>query len=530
MKKKETLKIAAMFIMLTLYFIGFSCYGTNVYEKFFQSNARFDEGTVIGPESFDHATKVQALRTLTEKVTAWQLDALLTFQYVEKSANISTNLIEFQIEKSVEEAATGQKNELYTTVSAERLQAELDEQFPLLHDTQLDVETLASDIADIGDYLKSDETVIDLTLYMNEEAKQSIAAEILTGTVSEPLAKFVEKNPSIPVKSGEMVSFNEWLSTTQYEELDNESINILSSALYQLVMQTNFVVLEKNQSMALPDDIELGYEAKVDLANSQDFIFLNENNAGYTVEWQVREGKVYGVLKGMPFYYTYKTLLKNKAALRPKTILHFNPNLPYGTMRVERFGENGMMIDVYRQTREGTLELKEEKVAEDFYLPVHQIEWHSSQDPPPEPVEDDQTIPNPETDSDAETGANTETSTNAETGANTETSTNAETDANTETSTNAETDANTETSTNAETDANTETSTNAETDANTETSTNAETDANTETSTNAETDANTETSTNAGTDTTTEKEPTIETDPETNTIEEKRVLRRRITN
>ncbi|MGG3450847.1 G5 domain-containing protein [Domibacillus aminovorans] len=437
MKKKETVKIAAMFMMLTLYFIGFSYYGTAVYEKFFQSNERFDEGTMIGSESFDHVTKVEAMRTLTEKVTAWQLDRVLTFQYVEKSANISTNLIEFQIEKSIEKAVTGQKSKLYTTVSAERLQAELDEQFPLLRDTTFDIETLTSDIADIGDYLKPEETIIDLTLYMNEEAKQSIAAEALTGTVSEPLAAFIKTNSSIPVKSGDVVSFNKWLSSTQYGELDNESINILSSALYRLVMQTNFVLLEKNQSIALPDDLELGYEAKVDQANDQDFIFLNENNTSYTVEWKVLDGKLYGVLKGMPFYYTYMPVLKNKAELPTKTILQFDPSMPYGTTRVERFGESGVMIDVYRQTREGTLKLKEEKVAEDFYLPVHQFEWHSTQDPPPEsepkPVEpnvDSEMITNQETDPNANT--ETDINTNKETDVNKETSTNAGTDSTTE--------------------------------------------------------------------------------------------------
>lgn len=428
MKKKETVKIAAMFALLTLYFIGFSYYGTAVYEKFFQSDERFDEGTMIGPESFDHATKAEAMRTLTEKVTAWQLGRMLTFQYAEKSANVSTNLIEFQIEKSIEKAVTGQKNELYTTVSTERLQAELDEQFPLLRDTPLDMETLASDIADIGDYLKPDETVIDLTLYMNEEAKQSIAVEALTGTVTESLVAFIQTNPSISVKSGGVVSFNQWLSTTQYGELDNESINILSSALYRIVMQTNFVVLEKNQSRTLPDKIDLGYEAKVDEANGQDFLFLNENQTSYTVQWQVRDGKVYSMLKGVPFYYTYKPVLKNKTELRPKTILRFDPDMPYGKTRVERFGESGVMIDVYRQTREGTFKRKEEKAAEDFYLPVHQIEWYSSQDPPPEPepepVEpiepntDGETMPDPETDPNA--NVETDTNTNTETTSTTE--------------------------------------------------------------------------------------------------------------
>lgn len=420
MKKKETVKIAAMFMMLTLYFIGFSYYGTAAYEKIFQSNERFDEGTVIGSESLDHATKAEAMRTLTETVTAWQIDAVLTFQYVEKSASISTNLVEFQIEKSIEKAVPGRKNELYTSVSIQRLQEQLDEQFPALRDTPLNVEMLASDIADIGDYLQPNETVIDLTLYMNEEAKQSIAAESLTGTTAEPLVAFLKTNPSIPVKSGEVVSFNQWLSTAQSGNLlDKESINLLSSALYRLVMQTNFVILEKNQSIALPDKIDLGYEAKVDEANGQDFLFLNENNTSYTVEWQVINGKVHVVLKGIPFYYTYTPVLKNKAELEPKTILQFDPRMPYGTTRVERFGESGMMIDVYRQMREGAFELKEDKIAEDFYLPVHQIEWHSSQDPPPDPNLE----PELDTDQDVDNENGVETESNLNPGTRSDTGT-----------------------------------------------------------------------------------------------------------
>jgi hypothetical protein len=403
MKNTDFIKVAGILIFLTIYFIGFSYYGANLFEKLFQSNTKFDEGTVIGSESMDKMTKVDALRTLNEQVEAWQKKTTLTFQYVEKKAGIGTNLVEFQVEKSVKEAVTGQDNELLTTVSTDRLQAEVLEQFPALNKTQINFDMLASDIADVGDYLKSGETVIDLTLYVSEEAKQSIVAEVLQGSVNESMAAFIEQHQSLDIKQGDIVSFNEWIDGTNDDKLDEKSLNMFSSALYQLVMKTNFVLLEKNQSTDLPEYVELGYEAKVNEMKDQDFVFMNGNNVNYTIEWKVADGKLYGAIKGVPFYYTYKPVFKNKSTLKPKTILHFSPALAYGTMRVERFGESGTMINVYRSMMEGSEKLKEEKVAEDFYPPIHQIELYSSQDPPPEPEPEEDTADNTETNTNTET-------------------------------------------------------------------------------------------------------------------------------
>lgn len=374
-----------LFFMLILYFTVFSFYGGRLFDQVFLADTVFDEDTFIGSEKVDALTDAETVRMLNEKVEAWQQEADITFKYVEKEAEMSVGLVSFQVEESVSQAADSQKNPLIASINAADLSEELKRKMPSLRVAdQLDTNMLASDLADIADYLKTGESVIDLSLYLPEETRNSKVAEVVAEGMDDAAADFIKANPAISIKNNSSVSFNSWVEPAG-DKISEKSLNILSSSLYRLVLKTNFDIMEKNQSTELPEYIELGYEASIDKAKNQDFVFFNRNDHSYTINWTVTNGKLYGALTGLPFYYTYAPELKNKETLKAKTVLHFSPLLDYGTMRVEQYGESGMMIDLYRNRLEGSEKRESEQVAADFYPPVHQIELYSSQEPPPPP-------------------------------------------------------------------------------------------------------------------------------------------------
>ncbi|KMY54913.1 hypothetical protein AC623_14020 [Bacillus sp. FJAT-27231] len=389
MDKRGFFRILLILTIMVAYLITFPSYGAEAYEKIFHLSAGFDEGTKIGPTDVSKQTKVEALNQLHTQTEEWQKDKKITLQYVEKKAALDPNVIEFQPKTSVKEAVSGQENPLLCVVDKSAIEEAFREQFPKVSKKSLDYDAIASDLQDIASSLQKGETVIDLSLYLNKEEKQEVVAEALLGkeVLTPELQDFIKQTPEVKLKSNIAFSFLDWMEEADDMSLDEDDKNVLSSLLYRLVLQTNFLIFEKNQGTELPSYIELGYEAKVNKVKELDFIFMNESPADYTLDLKVVNNKLYGAIKGLPFAYDYKGILKNKKVLKPKTILHFSPNLPYGQWQLKQPGKNGELIQMYRVVyNEQSERMKEEKVSEDFYPPVHRIEVYSTQEPPP-PVE-----------------------------------------------------------------------------------------------------------------------------------------------
>lgn len=391
MDKRGFLRILLILMIMTAYFVTFSSYGAEAYEKIFRLSAGFDEGTKVGPADVSELTKAEALKRLNTQIEKWQDEKKIRLQYVEKEAALDSSIIEFQPRQSVSEAEPGQEKPLLSIVEETAIKNAIEEKFSVLSGRSLDYRAVASDLQDVAAFLQPGETVIDLSIYLKEEEKRKVVAEALLGkeVLTPELEAFIKQTPAVQLKSNTAFSFLGWMEKVNDTALDDDDKNVLSSLLYRLVVQTNFLIFEKNQGSELPSYIELGYEAKVNKVKDLDFIFMNENSADYTIEWKTVNGKLYGAVKGLPFAYEYKGVLKNKETLKPRTILRFSPNLPYGQMQVKRTGEKGELIQMYRTVYdEETGLIKQERVSEDFYPPVYRIEVHSTKEPPEEKPEE----------------------------------------------------------------------------------------------------------------------------------------------
>lgn len=249
MKSFSFIKIMLSLIIITAYLIGFSYYGAHAYEKIFNLSVGFNEGTKIGPVDVSGKTKLEALKMLNKEIEEWQKTKKITVQYVEDKVVFDHKMISFQPKKSVSEAASEQENTLLTEVSAEKVKSDILFEFPKLDGEAFDFKALASDLQDIGAYLQTGESVIDLTLYATEDYKQSIVSEALVseGGVSPNTDQFIKKFPSITLKNHTAFSFNKWIESTNDTTLTEDELNMLSSLFYRLVLKTNFLILEKNQ-------------------------------------------------------------------------------------------------------------------------------------------------------------------------------------------------------------------------------------------------------------------------------------------
>ena len=163
------------------------------------------------------------------------------------------------------------------------------------------------------------------------------------------------------------------------QQLSPGVLNGIATGMYQVILPTNFSILERNISEELPSYAELGYEAKVNAEKNMDFIFSNGNESSYSIQIKAEDHQLAFSLKGPSFIQQYKVLTKEEQIFEPKMVVQFNPKLSPSQKIVEEEGKEGQMVKVVRETYSEQGELvQKENISEDFYPPVHRVEVRGS--------------------------------------------------------------------------------------------------------------------------------------------------------
>jgi hypothetical protein len=156
--------------------------------------------------------------------------------------------------------------------------------------------------------------------------------------------------------------------------ISSDGMSLIASAVYQAILPTNFMVVERHTGRSLPDGIPLGYEAKVD-KKVRDLRFYNPNINSYTLRFQEVGNGFRVTLVGLPFAYKYVIKVGETEYFNPKTIAQYSPLLKPGERQIKQVGRQGMLVKVKKETYdENNQFIQSEVVSEDFYPPVYTIE------------------------------------------------------------------------------------------------------------------------------------------------------------
>ncbi|HEY2421900.1 MAG TPA: G5 domain-containing protein, partial [Neobacillus sp.] len=147
--------------------------------------------------------------------------------------------------------------------------------------------------------------------------------------------------------------------------------------IYQTILPTNFTIIERNIGNTLPDFVNLGYEAKVNLERNSDLVFSNPNQAKYHLAIQLENKRLRVTLTGEKFLYNYKISVKDEQKLTPKTIVQYSPLLVPGKIKVLTKGAEGMIVKIYREVYQGDQMVSSILISEDYYPPLYQVEIHA---------------------------------------------------------------------------------------------------------------------------------------------------------
>jgi G5 domain/VanW like protein len=192
--------------------------------------------------------------------------------------------------------------------------------------------------------------------------------------VPSDLQSVVEANPEILIEKGTEFSLLEFAKNQKIE--NSFVLSVIATGIYQAVLPSNFSIVERNISNALPDYALLGMEAKVNVAKGLDLVIANPNTSLYSIELKIEGNNLVVTLKGEKLLNNYEVSKKDEQQLKPKTIKQYSPLVLPGTIQVQKEGSDGNIVKVYRDIYEANQLIKSELISEDYYPPVYRVEIH----------------------------------------------------------------------------------------------------------------------------------------------------------
>ncbi|MCM3704446.1 MULTISPECIES: VanW family protein [Cytobacillus] len=379
MRNPQIIKLFLITALCTSFLFSFSYFGTAAYGKIFSDQSEFDSGTFIGNEDVTGMDKSRALSNISEKLAQWVNKTALSMQFQEVTKEVKdiASFYQFDVEQSISLALPGKKNPLIAKIDEEKLDAILLEILPELYAEGLDREALIADLLLYASLHKSGNHMIKLQNYLpGDLIKDGVIAES-SAKISgrENVINMWEGNEaSIEVAPHSQISFLDVAEERGVLQFEADEMSIISSALYKALLSTNFMITERHTGRLLPGYSEPGFEARVDFEKQMDFIFTNPNDHKYVITFQQLDKLLYVSVKGPKTIYTYQPSLKDKQTFKPKTIIQIDAKLPFGQKRIGAEGKEGILINVFRdQLDEAGKIINTEKIAEDFYPPVHEV-------------------------------------------------------------------------------------------------------------------------------------------------------------
>lgn len=358
-----------MFLSLcTAYIFAFSHIGSLTYEAYSTKSNTYQQGTMIGSIDISGKSKEEALTIITKHVAEWQSNAIIELVYREKKLPFNNDSFTFNITESIDLAIDGQKNPLIVQLTKYELQKSI----VLLAPSVTVTDDLENNLLQIAQSL-SEVSELNINQYLTQEIPPEIISTIRVKTDIEIIG--MEKLSEMVITGGATFSLTKVLSEKGIVDTTLSIYNLLSSGLYQLILPTNFTIQERHLGTELPQDIPLGFEAKLDNHLGWDFVFYNPNQDDFTVRISQQTGYVQFDLVGYPLVNKYEIEMKNEQTFSPKTIKRFDPLLLPGESKELESGKNGSYIEVYRKKVSSSGEwIGTELISKDFYAPQHRVE------------------------------------------------------------------------------------------------------------------------------------------------------------
>ncbi|WP_270179462.1 VanW family protein [Alkalihalobacillus sp. CinArs1] len=380
--KKGLIKTAGLIVFSTLFVTSFSLLGSYTYD------AALGEGTLppnalIGSVSVSGLEPQEASAKLTELTEDWKASQLLSLRYDDQSVSLTGDIWDFQIDQTVQEVAQTESSDvpLYVSINQELLQSKMEEL--AVDPANFSMELLTEVLIGYASTLESDDIPIDLSNFysVTSEVEEIFRSEVKGTSELILVPNIVEEIGSVTIKPEENFSVQQVLANVGVTNKATESLNLFASAIFEVILHTNFEVLERHTTLDIPTYGKPGMNAAVNVSN-RDFVFYNPNPTSYTLRFDWETDTLIATLTGPTFPLQFRPKVEEDI-LSPDTIIQYSASLSGNNKTIVEEGEDGLLIKTYRETLDqDDRVIKSEKILEDFYPPVHRVENRAYPEPP----------------------------------------------------------------------------------------------------------------------------------------------------
>lgn len=369
------LKIFLVLVLSTFFIQSVSLAGNYVYEHFFEE-FQFDSGASIGPIPVGGLSRSDALEKVEGAVHTWQSQPILNFKWNGKNEPVYSSVFTFEIKESVERASVAGTSPLHVNVNEEAFEKNLSQLLDEETLEGLDRAALQQKMLGLASALPTDVVELALNEYLKKQPVQKDVIHVsVVQTEGEQRVepKLFSTVNGYEVKAGETVSLLNFMDKKTYSDAELYSMNLVATGIYQVLLHTNFEIVERHNGREKPTYANPGYEASI-IPNHWDLIFKNPNPTSYILKVDFKEKQVLVSLEGAKLTSDYVPFLLGEKELPPKTIVHYNANLLPNEKVTKVQGKPGSAVEVWRQEWKAGKLVGKERISEDFYPPVHRVE------------------------------------------------------------------------------------------------------------------------------------------------------------
>ncbi|SER92297.1 VanW family protein [Salipaludibacillus aurantiacus] len=386
MKKWQWFVSSLIILTGSLIFLSLFTYsGTMVYSTWLEEE-KFEPQTQLADMDISGLTQEQAAEKIDARTAGWQAERAVELRWFDQSQSYDTEELTFNSHGTVERLNNKESNSGEIKVSGdEQYLIEVLGSFKLYSEpeTVVNTEALLNDLEKEAAALPAHDIVVNVHEYVNEDkVNKASSVHIANRTPGSPELEVLASELSPVVIEGDSTfSLLEVLQDVNTELTDEKAKSVIGSAIYELLLHSNFDLIERTQSESLAQSMPLGYDVKISQSDQLDLVFENPNPSPYVMEFEVVNNSLQAELTGEEFPYLIEVDIENQEEIKPKTVVHYTERLGKGATETVETGSDGVTYSLSRTIVNPLNDNNEaEYVASDYFPPVHRVEMRSKED------------------------------------------------------------------------------------------------------------------------------------------------------
>ncbi|SFE70450.1 G5 domain-containing protein [Alteribacillus iranensis] len=384
MKRNRYMEQSLLILAAAVLFIFlFSYGGTTAYQTVANPEERLPEETLVNGVDVGGMKVSDAEEVLRERIEEWKVRSGIAFIMFDERVMFDSQAIDFMVSDTVNNARSGEDVSMVARIPKGAVQSSLQQfTYENMHE-KVDIDKLITTLVEHIDFNRTDIQQVDIGSFFTKPHQ-------LTSTVINEVTVKSETLPSYAIEWAEQLDGYEIQAQSEFSLIqaleeqgavlfDDPALDMLASAVFQLLRETNFVLGERHIHHQLPSHADLGDDADVQPPD-KDLRFYNPNIYPYDIHVQATGGQYRVSLSGYPFLFDYYVVNKKEETISPRTVVRFDSDRLPGDRQLISNGREGHYTELVRETKnEGTL-IEKELLSQDYYAPKHKVEEWSLQE------------------------------------------------------------------------------------------------------------------------------------------------------